>query len=140
MSGCGAAPSSPTDSNGLDGGSSDGSTTIDADQIPPGCSTPPGKWRPTSTVDAPAARSGATIVWAAGRFVVYDGQRSGGGVYDPCADQWQPMATQGFSSIAYRPPIVGAGELLFFGDRSMGLSPEQPLLGTHLEPTITGRR
>jgi len=52
-------------------------------------------WTPTSTVNAPSARSGHTSVWASGRMIVWGGGDTTGGRYDPATDTWTPTSTTG---------------------------------------------
>ena len=56
-------------------------------------------WLPTSTVNAPSARSGHTAVWSGNRMVVWGGTNEAagntGGRYDPFTDKWQGVSTTG---------------------------------------------
>jgi Galactose oxidase, central domain len=55
-------------------------------------------WAPTSTLDAPAARSHHVAVWTGSKMVVWGGQSTEasplntGGVYDPSANVWTPTS------------------------------------------------
>jgi hypothetical protein len=53
------------------------------------------RWTPMSSLNAPSARTDATVVWTGRRLVVWGGTKTpggpplgDGGVYDPAADKW----------------------------------------------------
>jgi N-acetylneuraminic acid mutarotase len=55
-------------------------------------------WSPTSSVDAPTARSGHRAVWSGSRMIVWGGGTGSatfntGGRYDPGTDSWTPTST-----------------------------------------------
>ncbi len=50
-------------------------------------------WRRVSSVDAPAAREGHTIVWTGSVAIVWGGSANTGGRYDPATDSWAPTTT-----------------------------------------------
>ena len=58
-------------------------------------------WRPTSTLNAPSARSGHSAVWTGHEMIVWGGGTlsfvppfNTGGRYDPATDSWRPTSTQ----------------------------------------------
>ena len=61
-------------------------------------------WAPTSTTNAPSARSGHTAVWTGNQLVVWGGNADDdstfntGGRYDPASDSWTPTSTAGAPS------------------------------------------
>ena len=88
-------------------------------------------WRPVSTVNAPSARFGHTAVWTGKEMLVWGGytdshaQYEGGhtdahlntgGRYDPAADSWQPLATNGAPSKRWNHTALWTGnEMLIWG-------------------------
>ncbi len=61
-----------------------------------------GSWTATTTVDAPAGRSGHSAVWTGSEMIVWGGRSDifggaplgDGARYDPVLDQWRALATQ----------------------------------------------
>src|SRR4029079_4578840 len=55
-------------------------------------------WSPTTTANAPEARSGTTVVWTGSLMAVWGGESdrfhlNTGGRYDPVSDTWSPTTT-----------------------------------------------
>ena len=61
-------------------------------------------WTPTSTINAPAARFGATAIWTGSTMVIWGGlgsdYKNDGGQYNPTTDSWTPTAGSSFRSYA----------------------------------------
>jgi hypothetical protein len=81
-------------------------------------------WRPMSAVGAPSSpRTEAASVWTGRELLVWGGSSSAysgdlgdGAAYDPAANRWRPMATQGAPSARERAIVVWTGhEMLVLG-------------------------
>lgn len=77
-------------------------------------------WKPMSGRGAPAARTSPVAVWTGSKLIVWGGATApgpsgpstlldDGGVYDPAADAWMPMSTEGAPMARYRPLAVWTG-------------------------------
>ena len=72
-----------------------------------------GSWTPTSLSGAPEARWQHVAVWTGSRMIVWGGvgntdEPNTGGLYDPAADTWAAMSTDGAQS-CYDPRAVWTG-------------------------------
>lgn len=50
-------------------------------------------WVPTTTVNAPSARSYHTVVWTGSKMIVWGGFENSGGIYDPENNTWVSTST-----------------------------------------------
>ncbi len=80
------------------------------------------KWRALNEVGEPTARTSYGAVWAGARMLVWGGEIidrkdplgswldvNDGGIYDPAADAWQAMATDGAPSPRQEPHVAWTG-------------------------------
>jgi hypothetical protein len=105
-----------------------GTTTLDFDVVveqPPLVET--GSWTGMSTVGAPTARSGHSLVWTGSEAIVWggatvdDGTVGTGGIYDPASNVWTSIAPPLNGYAAYLHSAVWTGdEMLAWG----GLKPD----------------
>jgi len=93
------------------------------------CSSPyyPAKWTPTSTVNAPNGRIGATAVWSGTEMIVWGGAKENmgtvyhntGGRYDPITDSWTPTSTVNAPEARFRHTGIWTGsEMIVWGGNS----------------------
>lgn len=79
------------------------------------------EWRPTSLVDAPTARRGATAVWTGSLMLVWGGYHGGsstgtGARFDPVSNTWSPISTVNAPSARYGHTAVWTGsEMIVWG-------------------------
>ena len=75
-------------------------------------------WTATSTVNAPAGRSGHTAVWSGRWMIIWGGYlgngvyASTGGRYDPGTDTWLPTSTSNAPSPRYLHSVIWAGDVM----------------------------
>src|SRR2546425_1029625 len=72
-------------------------------------------WTPTSTANAPSARSAHTAVWTGSLMIVWGGlypYLNTGARYDPATDTWTPMSTTNAPSARYDHTAVWTGSLM----------------------------
>src|SRR3989442_3042254 len=50
-------------------------------------------WTPTSTINAPSARSGHMAVWTGTEMIIWGGDDNTGRRYNPATDTWTPTST-----------------------------------------------
>jgi N-acetylneuraminic acid mutarotase len=81
----------------------------------------PTAWVAMSTVNAPSARSGHSLVWTGQKLLVWGGQSGGsfladGGLYDPIANSWTAIAaTNGPAARSAHGAVWSGQEMLVFG-------------------------
>jgi N-acetylneuraminic acid mutarotase len=73
-------------------------------------------WTPTSQVNAPTPRQGATAVWTGDRMIVWGGRsgstyRGDGASYDPVTKTWSTVATSGAPTIRAKHTAVWASDI-----------------------------
>jgi len=83
-------------------------------------------WIPTSTLNAPSARTSHTAVWTGSEVIVWGGFFPGtntGGRYDPATDSWTPTSTLNAPSARTSHTAVWTGsEMLVWGGVAAGPS------------------
>ena len=81
----------------------------------------PTGWATISSLNAPSARTGHSMVWTGQKLLVWGGQGGGnfladGAVYDPLADAWSPISTANGPAARSAHGAVWSGqEMLIFG-------------------------
>ena len=93
-------------------------------------------WRPTSTLNAPSARSSHSAVWTGHEMIVWGGGTGAfstffntGGRYDPATDSWRPTSTQNAPSARSGPTAVWTGsEMIVWGAGHSRDQHRRPLL------------
>lgn len=88
-------------------------------------------WRPLSNAGAPTSRMGHTALWTGSRMIIWGGVstactstcvRLDGAIYDPIADNWQPVSSLGEPDIQTGHTAVWTGtEMAVWGGKSGGL-------------------
>jgi hypothetical protein len=86
-----------------------------------------GRWLgPTSATDAPSRRVKPHAFWTGDRMLIWAGSHeqnhviSSGGLYDPAADRWTAMATDGAPALMHSAAVWTGAELLVRGGRATG--------------------
>ena len=81
----------------------------------------PTSWVAISTLNAPSARTGHSMVWTGQKLLVWGGQGGGnfladGSAYDPLADAWSPISpSNGPAARSAHSAVWSGQEMLVFG-------------------------
>ena len=73
-------------------------------------------WTPTSTTNAPSARTYHTAVWTGSEMTIWGGGSVSGGRYDPTTDGWAPTSTiNAPSARTYHTAVWTGSEMIVWG-------------------------
>lgn len=88
-------------------------------------------WTPVTTIDAPLERGFHTAVWTGSEMIIWGGcgpfewrfcALTGGARYDPQADAWTPIGSNGPSGRLYHTAVWTGSEMIIWGGCAFGTS------------------